>query len=71
MRGPTPARSPTRSAWTARTIRRDIDYMRDQLHAPIEFDSVQNGYYYTEPTFRLPFPQLTQGRCSRFTSLNG
>ena len=44
-----------------RTIRRDIDYLRDQLHAPIEFDCVRNGYYYTEPTYRLPFPQLTQG----------
>jgi predicted DNA-binding transcriptional regulator YafY len=44
-----------------RTIRRDIDYMRDQLNAPIEFDCVRNGYYYTEPTFCLPFPQLTQG----------
>ncbi len=46
---------------TRRTIRRDIDYLRDQLNAPIEFDGVRNGYYYTEPTFRLPFPQLTQG----------
>ncbi len=46
---------------TRRTIRRDIDYLRDQLNAPIEFDGVRNGYYYTEPTFQLPFPQLTQG----------
>ena len=44
-----------------RTIRRDIDYMRDQLHAPIAFDGAHRGYYYTEPTFRLAFPQLTQG----------
>ena len=44
-----------------RTIRRDIDYLRDQLNAPIEFDVVRNGYHYTEDTFRLPFPQLTQG----------
>ncbi len=44
-----------------RTIRRDIDYMRDQLHAPIAFDAAHRGYYYTEPTFRLAFPQLTQG----------
>jgi predicted DNA-binding transcriptional regulator YafY len=44
-----------------RTIRRDIDYLRDQLHAPIEFDCVRNGYHYTEPTYSLPLPQLTQG----------
>ncbi len=46
---------------TRRTIRRDIDYLRDQLNAPIEFDGMGNGYYNTEPTSRLPFPQLTQG----------
>jgi predicted DNA-binding transcriptional regulator YafY len=44
-----------------RTIRRDIDFLRYQLNAPIEFDCVRNGYHYTEPTFCLPFPQLTQG----------
>jgi predicted DNA-binding transcriptional regulator YafY len=44
-----------------RTIRRDIAYLRDQLHAPIEFDRERNGYYYTEPTYRLPYLQLSQG----------
>jgi HTH domain len=44
-----------------RTIRRDIDCLRDQLNAPIEWDGVRNGYYYTEPTYRLSFPQLNQG----------
>jgi proteasome accessory factor B len=44
-----------------RTIRRDLEYMRDQLHAPIDFDREQRGYFYTEPTFQLTFPQLSQG----------
>ena len=44
-----------------RTVRRDLEYMRDQLNAPIAFDRVRRGYWYTEPTFRLSFPQLTQG----------
>jgi HTH domain len=26
-----------------RTIRRDLEYMREQLHAPIEFDRVRGG----------------------------
>ena len=30
---------------TRRTIQRDIAFMR-RLHAPLEFDSVRNGYYY-------------------------
>jgi proteasome accessory factor B len=46
---------------TARTIRRDITYLRDQLRAPVEFDPVRNGYRYTEANFRLPFFQLTEG----------
>jgi predicted DNA-binding transcriptional regulator YafY len=46
---------------TPRTVRRDITYLRDQLHAPVEFDPVRNGYRYSEPTFRLPYLQLTEG----------
>jgi len=36
------------------TIGRDIDFMRDRLKAPIEYDSFNKGYYYTQKTFRLP-----------------
>ena len=36
------------------TISRDIEYMRDMLAAPIEYDYTRKGYYYTEKTFRLP-----------------
>jgi len=39
---------------SARTISRDIEYMRDSLQAPIEFDTHHNGYYYTEKNFFLP-----------------
>jgi predicted DNA-binding transcriptional regulator YafY len=43
-----------------RTIRRDIAYLRDQLRAPIEFDREHNGFFYTEPSYRLPYLQFTQ-----------
>jgi predicted DNA-binding transcriptional regulator YafY len=36
------------------TISRDIEFMRDQLGAPIEYDALNRGYYFTEKTFRLP-----------------
>jgi predicted DNA-binding transcriptional regulator YafY len=36
------------------TISRDIEFMRDRLGAPIEYDYRRRGYYYTEKTFRLP-----------------
>jgi predicted DNA-binding transcriptional regulator YafY len=36
------------------TISRDIEFMRDQLGAPIEYDAFNRGYYFTKKTFRLP-----------------
>jgi predicted DNA-binding transcriptional regulator YafY len=44
-----------------RTIRRDLAFLRDQLRAPIEFDVGHNGYYYAEPTYRLPHFQMSEG----------
>lgn len=37
------------------TARRDISYLRDRLLAPIAFDQLKNGFYYTEEGFGLPF----------------
>ena len=36
------------------TISRDIAFMRDQLYAPVEYNALERGYFYTEKTFRLP-----------------
>ena len=36
------------------TISRDIEFMRDQLRAPIEYDPLNRGFYFTKKTFRLP-----------------
>jgi len=46
-----------------RTIHRDIDCLRDQLGAPIEYDSSRHGYYYREESYRLALPQVTEGEC--------
>ena len=48
---------------TERTIHRDIDCLRDQLGAPIEYDSSRHGYYYREESYRLALPQVTEGEC--------
>lgn len=37
------------------TAHRDVNYLRDRLLAPLAFDSAQNGYYYTDNDFTLPF----------------
>jgi len=36
-----------------KTIQRDIDYMRDFLNAPVDFNRKRGGYYYTDPKFKL------------------
>jgi predicted DNA-binding transcriptional regulator YafY len=36
------------------TISRDVDFMRVRLGAPIAYDALHRGYYYTEDTYRLP-----------------
>jgi len=43
-----------------RTIQRDIDYMKYQLEAPIEYDPVRHGYYYTESSFSLPAISISE-----------
>ncbi len=46
---------------SGRTIQRDVEFLRDSLRAPLEFDPTHNGYVYTEPSFFLPTQQLTEG----------
>jgi predicted DNA-binding transcriptional regulator YafY len=36
------------------SISRDIEFMKNSLGAPIEYDALRRGYYYSEKTFRLP-----------------
>ncbi len=44
-----------------RTILRDIEYMRDQLDAPIEYDYDRKGFYYSKSGFSLPSIRITEG----------
>jgi predicted DNA-binding transcriptional regulator YafY len=45
---------------SARTIHKDLDFLRDRYQAPIANDR-SRGYYYEDPTWRLPTVPLTQG----------
>lgn len=40
---------------STKTVQRDLDYLRDELEAPIEFDRVENGYFYSRADYVLPF----------------
>jgi len=39
---------------SSKTIQRDLEYIRYQLDAPIEYSAKHRGYYYTEENFKLP-----------------
>ena len=43
-----------------KTAQRSIDHFRDRLQAPLEYDSSQKGYYYTDPTFQLPIIRISE-----------
>jgi predicted DNA-binding transcriptional regulator YafY len=46
---------------TPKTIHRDIEFMRDRLELPIEYDGAKFGYHYTEEVSAFPTVHLTEG----------
>lgn len=44
-----------------KTIHRDIEFMRDRLGLPVEYDGRKFGYYYTEEVSAFPTLQITEG----------
>lgn len=46
---------------SAKTIQRDLDCLRDDHGAPLEYDSVRHGYYYTDPSWFLPALHFSEG----------
>lgn len=49
-----------------RTVQRDLDFLRDQLDAPIHYDRCQRGYTLTNRNWRLPDILLTEGELISF-----
>src|SRR5450755_3410495 len=45
----------------ASTLARDIEFMRDRLNLPIEYDRARIGYFYTEEVSAFPTMQITEG----------
>ena len=41
---------------STRTLARDIDTLKDEFNAPIDFNYEENGYYLTDPTWDLNAP---------------
>ena len=42
-------------AVSTKTVQRDLDYLRDELQAPLEYDRQENGYRYSRGDYVLPF----------------
>ena len=46
---------------SAKTIQRDIDYLKYEMGAPIEYDKARHGLYYSDRTWFLPSVLLSEG----------
>jgi predicted DNA-binding transcriptional regulator YafY len=45
---------------SSRTARRNIEFMRNRLMAPLEYDPARKGYHYSDESFTLPPLQVSQ-----------
>jgi len=50
-----------------RTLMRDLDFLRDELHAPIAYDESRKGFRLADPTFKLAPVELTQREVFSFS----
>lgn len=46
---------------SAKTVMRDLEFMRDRLGLPLEYDAVKHGYCYTAPVRDFPTMKVSQG----------
>ena len=46
---------------SVKTVERDLEYMRDRLGAPLEYDREKRGFYYNEEGFYLPALYMGEG----------
>ncbi len=51
---------------TTRTVGRDLRALVDDFDAPLAFDRARNGFYFTDPEWRLKAIQLTEGELVSF-----
>jgi proteasome accessory factor B len=46
---------------STKSVHRDLEFMRDRLQLPLEYDSRRYGYHYTEAVSSFPTLQITEG----------
>ncbi len=46
---------------STKTIQRDVEFMRDQLALPIEYDQPRHGFHYAHPVAQFPMITVSEG----------
>ncbi|MGI8967204.1 MAG: helix-turn-helix transcriptional regulator, partial [Limisphaerales bacterium] len=46
---------------SAKSIHRDLEFMRDRFQFPLEYNAPRKGYFYTEKVSSFPTLQITEG----------
>ena len=46
---------------SAKSIHRDLEFMRDRLNLPLEYDGARHGWHYTEDVAAFPTLQISEG----------
>jgi len=46
---------------SAKTVMRDVEFMRDRLGLPLAYDAVKHGFHYTAPVRDFPVMKVSQG----------
>lgn len=46
---------------SVKTVHRDVEFMRERLGLPIEWNGARNGYYYSSPVTNFPTMHFTEG----------
>src|SRR5213075_3131435 len=58
---PTASSLATELQVSSKSIHRDLEFMRDRLELPLEWDGSKFGYCYTEEVNAFPTMQITEG----------
>ncbi len=46
---------------STKSVQRDLEFMRDRMNLPLEYDGGRHGYHYTEEVGSFPTMQITEG----------
>ncbi|MEO7676245.1 MAG: WYL domain-containing protein [Verrucomicrobiota bacterium] len=46
---------------STKSIHRDLEFMRDRMDLPLEYNKARNGYFYTQDVNAFPTLQITEG----------